>query len=247
MSHEKGSMLGDSSMEVKRLRDRLAHYENHQSPLQTPDRSLAFPVTTNNVNGDSPVELPSPAQILNDSAQLSPVSIIQPEPCLSSNNIFGSRIQSLLQSSGSKHEGTNANIQGPDAFKPHILNTLTEPESRRLLAVVVFYIGQKQHHFDIREFSDRLGLYFADPQHVRWQNEPWLLEMMLVLAVGKLFAGDFDEGCDTPGSKLFDGAHKSIPTLTQLITHQVLGVEILALSAVYLQNLHRKDEAYFYV
>lgn len=154
----------------------------------------------------------------------------------------------MLRESGHKTRRTNSNPpQHPAPSSPHVLDTLTQAESRRLLEVVVFYIGKTQHHFDIRQFSDRLGLYFADPQHARWQNDPWLLEMMLVLAIGKLFSGDFDDGCDVPGGKLFEHAHQSIPTLSQMLVHDVLGVEILALAAVYLQNLHRKDEAYFYV
>lgn len=167
---------------------------------------------------------------------------------MSSSHIFGSRIQSLLRDSGNKTQNTSSKPpQGTAPSNPHVLDTLTQAESRRLLEVVVFYIGKTQHHFDIRQFSDRLGLFFADPQHARWQDDPWLLEMMLVLAIGKLFAGDFDDGCDIPGGKLFEYAHQNIPALSQLIVHDVLGVEILALTAVYLQNLHRKDEAYFYV
>jgi proline utilization trans-activator len=115
-----------------------------------------------------------------------------------------------------------------------------------LLEVVIFYIGETQHHFDTREFSDNLGLFFTNSPDVA-QQTPWFLEMLLVLAIGKLFSGDFDDHIEIPGSKLFNYVYANLPTLGELYTYGVLGVEILALVAVYLQNLNRKDEAYLHV
>ncbi|KAJ5387426.1 hypothetical protein N7509_009967 [Penicillium cosmopolitanum] len=129
----------------------------------------------------------------------------------------------------------------------NVPNIPTESQSRRLLEVVIFYIGETQHHFDIREFSDRLDLFYANPHDAAQQQTPWFLEMLLVLAIGKLFSGDFDDHNEIPGSELFSYAYKNLPTLGELYTHGVLGVEILALVAVYLQNLNRKDEAYLHI
>jgi proline utilization trans-activator len=123
----------------------------------------------------------------------------------------------------------------------------TESEARRLLEVVIFYVGETQHHFDVREFADGLGVFYANPQDSVQQQTPWFLEMLLILAIGQLFSGCIHDQNEIPGSKLFHYAYKHLPTLGELYTHGVLGVEILALVAVYLQNLNRKDEAYLHV
>lgn len=123
----------------------------------------------------------------------------------------------------------------------------TEHEAYRLLEIVIFYIGETQHHFDVRQFTDHLGEFYANSLDMTQQSTPWVLEMLLILAIGQLFSGHTDNHPETPGSKLFNHAYINLPTLGELYKHGALGVEILALVAVYLQNINRKDEAYLHV
>lgn len=124
----------------------------------------------------------------------------------------------------------------------------SESEARRLLKVVVFYIGQTQHHFDPRDFSDRLGSFYVNPQDPSHYATPWYLEMLLVFAIAKLFAGEFGgDSTELPGAHLFEFAQNRLPTLSELYNQPRLGIELLALLAVYLQNVNRKEEAYVYV
>ena len=126
----------------------------------------------------------------------------------------------------------------------------SEEEARRLLETVVLYIGYLQHHFDPRDFTDRMGLFFSNPENPCHYQTPWYLEMLLVLAIGKLFAGDFSgirEQDTVPGAELFEFVQKNLPTISDLYSHGILGIELLALVAVYLQNVYRMEEAYIYV
>lgn len=114
-----------------------------------------------------------------------------------------------------------------------------------------FFIGYTQHHIDTREFSDRLAFFYANLGDPSQTQTPWYLEMVLVFAIGKLFAGAFDgddeAGAGLPGEGMFRYVQGRLPSLSELFGLGKLGVEIHALAAVYLQNANRKEEAYLYV
>lgn len=166
---------------------------------------------------------------------------------LTSSHTFGSQVQSLLETSNSRQINDHSNAVNSPLILPDMQEIPAEDEACRLLEIVIFYIGETQHHFDVREFADRLGAFYANSHDPAQQQTPWFLEMLLVLAIGQLFSGRTDDQNEIPGSKLFYYAYRSLPALGELYTHGVLGVEILALVAVYLQNLNRKDEAYLHV
>ncbi|KAJ5092073.1 hypothetical protein NUU61_006943 [Penicillium alfredii] len=189
-------------------------------------------------------------------------TVIAADASLSSSHIFGSRVQDLLEnprpppyertpppSDTSMSERRQASLA---SWHPTQHGSLgypqfpSEDEAYRLLGVVNLIIGQTQHHFDVRDFSDRLGVFFADRTDPTRTSALWYLEMILVFAIGKLFGGDFD-GDPMPGSSLFDYAHRALPSLSELYSHERIGVEVLGLIAVYLQNASRKEEAYIYV
>ena len=123
-----------------------------------------------------------------------------------------------------------------------------EDKAYHLLKTVNFFIGHTQHHFDVRDFSDRLGVFYAGNKDPSKVFNLWYLQMILVFAIGKLFSGDFDDDHRRmPGSALFDYAQRLLPSLSELYAYGRTGVEVLGLVAVYLQNAGRKEEAYIYV
>lgn len=124
----------------------------------------------------------------------------------------------------------------------------SEQHARRLLEAVVFFIGHTQYHFDAREISDRISYLAQKPADTSQDKfkSPELVEVILIVAVGKLFLGEFDEG-RLPGSSLFAFAQKNIPHLGELCNLGRLGIELMALMAVYLQNSNQEKEAYIYV
>jgi proline utilization trans-activator len=126
----------------------------------------------------------------------------------------------------------------------------SKAEAQRLVRIVHFYIGQTQSYYDPRVFSDRLEAFYADQNDQEHTKTLWFLQMLIVLALGKLITGDFDadsESFELPGEKLFNFAVKNIPTLADLYVHGSLAVEVLALAALYSQNIDRQGEAYVYV
>uniref|UniRef100_A0A0D2XQ09 Transcription factor domain-containing protein n=1 Tax=Fusarium oxysporum (strain Fo5176) TaxID=660025 RepID=A0A0D2XQ09_FUSOF len=75
----------------------------------------------------------------------------------------------------------------------------------------------------------------------------WVLEMILMIAIGTLFDANPEGNDDFSGVRLFEYAHRNVPTLSDLRFNGKLGIEIFALFAIYLGNMNRKEEAYLYV
>lgn len=123
----------------------------------------------------------------------------------------------------------------------------THQEAQRLLEVAMFYIGHTQHHIDARDFSDRLWAFYANRDESTHFKTPWCYEMMILLAIGSQFDAKPEGTSDFSGLELFEYVHKHIPTLSELYGYGTLGVEIYALLSIYMQNFHRREEAYLYI
>ncbi|KAF7547906.1 hypothetical protein G7Z17_g7401 [Cylindrodendrum hubeiense] len=186
---------------------------------------------------------------------------IPAESSLSSSNAFGSKVQDLLIRSGTtRSDGTQITTSSPgnnNAGTSSLRVTAPtgrfpqlplEEEAYRLLEAVNFYLGQTQTHFDQRELSDRVGLLYANINDPIQAHDLWYMEMIIILAIGKLFTGDFDDdGTIFPGTRLFEFAHQNFPSISVHYAHGRLGVEVHALMAMYLQMVDRKEEAYLYI
>ncbi|KAH7029866.1 uncharacterized protein B0I36DRAFT_364339 [Microdochium trichocladiopsis] len=178
---------------------------------------------------------------------------IPADAALSSSNNFGSRVSQLLGSYPWAHRPSNPERPPPvpNRYNEAIPPLPDEAHARRLVDAVLFYVGQTQSHFDPRLFFDRMDLYYAHAHDSAQACTPWFLEMLVVFALGKLFISDFAQGRDheqgLPGSQLFEFALSNLPNLGQLYAQGTLGVEILALIALYLQNVDRQAEAYIHI
>ena len=75
----------------------------------------------------------------------------------------------------------------------------------------------------------------------------WVLEMILMIAIGTLFDANPEGNDEFSGVVLFEYAHRNVPTLSDLRFKGKIGIEIYALFAIYLGNMNRKEEAYLYV
>jgi proline utilization trans-activator len=71
----------------------------------------------------------------------------------------------------------------------------------------------------------------------------WYLHILLVFAIGKLLRGDLDGTSEPPGFALFNEVLRLLPGISEIRAHGVAGIEILALIAVYYQNIDCKDDA----
>ncbi|KAL6404977.1 hypothetical protein AUP68_11816 [Ilyonectria robusta] len=167
-------------------------------------------------------------------------------------------VQDLLspQGDGSKSSRTPSSNQAKEpTMDPAPLrissqdfpNLPSHQEAQRLLETAMFYIGHTQHHIDARDFSDRLWVFYANRDDPNQLASPWCLEMMLVIAIGTLFDANPEGNGEFSGIELFDYVHKNLPTLSEMHSYGKIGVEIFGLFAIYLQNFHKREEAYLYV
>ncbi|CCF41839.1 hypothetical protein CH063_11995 [Colletotrichum higginsianum] len=99
-----------------------------------------------------------------------------------------------------------------------------------MLDVVILNVGISQQLFDVRVFSDNLSTLYLDSSS----------------AAAAAAAADYDESGDLPGTAYFREAVKRTPLLSELRRHGVMGVEVMALTALYLQITDRKDDAYLH-
>lgn len=74
-----------------------------------------------------------------------------------------------------------------------------------------------------------------------------MIELLLVFAIGRQILRVSMLQELWPGDLLFKAAIARLPSFTDLRTKDTASVKILALAAVYLQNLDLTDDAYYYV
>ncbi|KAJ3527303.1 hypothetical protein NM208_g10767 [Fusarium decemcellulare] len=238
-----------------------SHSSPHSDPMREHRSSRSPSFIRPSTSFSAP--LTQPKYPTNAPTHASPASTILAGSSLSSSHTFGSRVQDLLGSSRPEYEETtNKPWVSPEANQLHEVARNSAPwrmsikefpklpprqEAQRLLEKALFYIGQSQHHIDAREFSDRLWVFYENRTDPAQLESPWVLEMILMIAIGTLFDADPEGNEDFSGVQLFEYAHKNVPTLTELRAYGKLGVEIFALFAIYLGNMNRKEEAYLYI
>ncbi|KAL0781854.1 hypothetical protein CaCOL14_003189 [Colletotrichum acutatum] len=182
---------------------------------------------------------------------------IAPESALSSSETFGSEIKTLLVSrSNPGSTASPRSIINAATPLPHIDRRALEiaigsqwppeEEAHAMLDIVIFNVGISQQLFDVRAFSDNLSVLYHDSSADVRLTETWIVEALLVFAVGRLLQGRDDEDGELPGTMYFREAIKRTPLLSDLRKHGTIGVEIMALTALYLQISDRKDDAYLH-
>ncbi|KAJ0374556.1 hypothetical protein COL26b_007172 [Colletotrichum chrysophilum] len=180
---------------------------------------------------------------------------IAPESALSSSETFGSEIKTLLVSRSNPGSTASPSTNTGVTPLPHIdrrglLEAIgpwpTEEDAHAMLDTVVFNVGISQQLFDVRAFSDNLSVLYQETSANVRLTEIWIVEALLVFAVGRLLQSKDDENGDLPGTRFFQEAVKRTPLLSDLRKHGIVGVEVMALTALYLQIVDRKDDAYLH-
>ncbi|KAI9151551.1 Proline utilization trans-activator [Paramyrothecium foliicola] len=197
------------------------------------------------------------ADTTRDSSQASP---IVPDPIMSSSQRFGSHIKELAieaarsQSSPavSRLEELDDNVYNvvgkPFSETPRdkSLQWPTQEAAHVLLDTFLGSLGAVQHLIDSRAFSDRLAMFYEKADTAS-HDDLWDVELLLVLAIGELLTGMPQEMPGLPGTKYFQEALERIPSsFNSLRTAGTLAIEIMGLTAFYLQCADCKDDAYLY-
>ena len=123
----------------------------------------------------------------------------------------------------------------------------SEEEAHSILETFVLNVGISQQLFDIRAFSDNLSLLYEESTVHSRVPRIWIVEVLLVFAIGSLLQARPDDASDVPGTSFFEDAMRQLPTLSELRSLGVPGVEVMGLTALYLQIADRKDDAYIHV
>lgn len=116
-----------------------------------------------------------------------------------------------------------------------------------MLELVVLQVGISQQLFDVRAFSDNMSHLFHDSSSGKALPSIWYTEALLVMAIGRLLAAKSDGPSDVPGESLYNAALNRLPRPGDTKKYGILGIEVVALTALYLQVADRKEEAYIYV
>ncbi|KAH7490038.1 hypothetical protein FOMA001_g2405 [Fusarium oxysporum f. sp. matthiolae] len=253
---------------VEDLENRLAQYEGRNQDIEdwAPD-AVDVPSPFSSGHGaqqpqDTPPVAPSPIpRSTTRPATSIPLTgrSIETDSSLSSSATFGFRVQNLLTNARhirdiprpAAHVSNNHNSsprQANNTYHGSLPLLPSESEAYRLLDVVTLYIGQSQSHFDAREVSDNIELYYTDPEG-QLPPTPWFLRMSIIFAVGKLMSGESSasNGDTDLGTSLFEFVHAQLPTPSEQHAQGRVAIETLTLLGVYLQAMNRKEEAYIYV
>ncbi|ENH74301.1 Putative transcriptional regulatory protein C3C7.04 [Fusarium oxysporum f. sp. cubense race 1] len=201
----------------------------------------------------SPRPNPGPRDHANRSTSLYPA--LAPGTSLSSSDTFSSELRTLLTERSRPDPGP-VSARPADATPRSICQSRlgvdkikywpTEDDAHSMLNIVVLNVGISQHLFDVRTFSDNLFSLFNDDAVDTGVTELWYAECLLVFAIGRLLQAKWDDMSKPPGDEFFHEALKRMPDLSSLRKQGVLGIELMGLSALYLQIADRKDDAYLY-
>ncbi|CVL06103.1 related to positive activator of transcription [Fusarium mangiferae] len=180
---------------------------------------------------------------------------LAPGTSLSSSDTFSSELRTLLIERSRPNPGP-VSARPADATPRSICQSRlgidkikywpTEDDAHSMLNIVVLNVGISQQLFDVRAFSDNLFSLFNDGAADTGVTELWYAECLLVFAIGRLLQAKWDDMSKPPGDEFFKEALKRMPDLSSLRKQGVLGIELMGLSALYLQIADRKDDAYLY-
>ncbi|EXK38445.1 hypothetical protein FOMG_08837 [Fusarium oxysporum f. sp. melonis 26406] len=180
---------------------------------------------------------------------------LAPGTSLSSSDTFSSELRTLLTERSRPNPGP-VSARPADATPRSMCQSRlgldkikywpTEEDAHSMLNIVVLNVGISQHLFDVRTFSDNLFSLFNDDAVETGVTELWYAECLLVFAIGRLLQAKWDDMSKPPGNEFFQEALNRMPDLSSLRKQGVLGIELMGLSALYLQIADRKEDAYLY-
>ncbi|KAL6884748.1 hypothetical protein GGI43DRAFT_419296 [Trichoderma evansii] len=226
------------------------------SMTSTPSASVIEGVNTTSIRPQAamrPEDAPTGA--LGPDAQRTTPRSLAPGTSLSSSDTFSSELRTLLIARSQPNLDpalrTSQNAASPAVSVPQqgfemIKHWPTEEDAYTMLDIVVLNVGISQQLFDVRTFSDNLSALYDGPSRNSGVPELWIAECLLVFAIARLLQARWDDTLKIPGQEFFDEATKRLPNLGGLRDHQVLGIELMGLCALYLQVSDQKDTAYLY-
>ena len=172
--------------------------------------------------------------------------------------LFERRSTRLSESSTQSFKSARESLfpENPRPLRPRVsqgdcgrayLELPSKEEAFQLLDTVLFYFEEPQHLFDARDVSDRLTSLYENQNEQLDHPNIRVLQILVILALGRLLRGEEDHLDQPPGTRMFIFVRDRLPNPEELRSHGVPGIEVLAIIAIYLQNIDQKEDAATYV
>ena len=117
-----------------------------------------------------------------------------------------------------------------------------------LINAVTFHLGQLYHIFDESTFESRpKESYAASSEDCGDKRSIWLVQLLVVLAIGKAFLARKADTAKPPGASFFERALALLPAVHELYTDPVTSVEVYCAIALYEQSIEHRNAAYTHV
>ncbi|OOO13601.1 hypothetical protein OAory_01013500 [Aspergillus oryzae] len=116
-----------------------------------------------------------------------------------------------------------------------------------LINAVKFHAGQLFHLFDEDTFMGGLYAFYENPEHEMAHSGLWYIHYLLILAFGKAFVVQRNQGSRPSGCEFFTKALQLLPDTTNLCRDPIVATEILCCIALYLQSLDCRNSAHNYI
>lgn len=118
-----------------------------------------------------------------------------------------------------------------------------------LFNTVKFRLSQMFHLYDEATFTMHVREFYQNATQKVSECRIWFLQFLLILAFGKAFLSQSPstKSTEPPGAMFFLRAMSLLPDYSHFWKDPLLAMEVLALAALYLYSVDRKESAYLYV
>ncbi|KAJ8118883.1 hypothetical protein OPT61_g217 [Boeremia exigua] len=117
-----------------------------------------------------------------------------------------------------------------------------------LLNSVKFHMSHRLQFFDEKAFSAMTAEFYQNPDKMVRSSRLWFVQFLVILAFGKALLERSRRNVAPPGFEFFARAMSLLPSIPNLQTNEpILGIEVLALIALYLYCLDYRASAYSYI
>lgn len=163
--------------------------------------------------------------------------------------LFGRNGQTLVANA---LHGSEEHMHGPEAHETYPLVLQKLPDElpcdefvEYMVQTTLFRLGPVYYLVDKVKFLARMQMFYKDTKRgVRNVTGLWFVQLLLFVALGKLFVGVAPSDIGPPGAPEFVRAMRLLPDITALHVDPVHSMEVLCLVALYLLSSDRSHAAY---
>lgn len=116
--------------------------------------------------------------------------------------------------------------------------------AEHLVNTALFHVGSTYHLFDIASFKQKLSEFYTASDNDREIPRLWNVQLLLVIALGKMFLGKGSSEFGPPGATDFLRSLKMKRDILEYHEDPLLSIEIHCLRALYLFSADMRDAAY---